>query len=334
MSLAQLGRLLRLALGDPGPSQDSVPAADTPSRLLPEGPNAPDAAVLPAERAGYLAWLLAADTVTPMAWPPHPACLLRAADAEIHGKGSCTKLLRRSPSVLPRLIRILRNETYTRAELARHIEQDVVLTAEVLRMARSALYAQFGGGSPSVQHAVAVLGSAGVEQVIARVLVRPLYQSETASLQARASARMWEESERCATVCAMLAHRYEQDMFDAYVAGLLLNTGWNAMLRAFELHLVEPALQPAALHDPALQEALTLRRDRLLARLMPAWDLSPRLTALARSLEAPAGAPRGPLHDLLAHAQGVVMRRRVDELAAAGEPPPPIANQEPQRPIR
>lgn len=317
MSLAHLGRLLRLALGEPGDdSPSSLPPQDTPSRLLPDGPNAAAAPVGPADRARYLAWLLAADTQPVLRNPPDPCGLLRAADAEIHGKGSCTKLLRRSPSVLPRLIRILRNETYTRAELARQIEQDVVLTAEVLRMARSALYAHHGGTSPSVQHAVAVLGSVGVEQVIARVLVRPLYQSDSTSLQARSAQRMWEDSERCATVCVLLAHRFEQDLFDAYVAGLLLNTGWNAMLRTFELHRVELALQPGALHVPALQDALLLRRDRLLARLVPAWDLGPRLTALGRALEAPPGTERAPLLRLLDEAQAVVMRRRVDELSA------------------
>lgn len=325
MALAQLGRLLRLALGDDAATLPPVPREEPPaSRLMPEGPNAPGVTVTTAERGRYLAWLLGVDELPDPPAGPDAARLLRAADTEINGKGSVTRLLRRSPSVLPRLIRILRTETYTRTELAHQIEQDVVLAAEVLRMARSAMYAHYGTTSPSVQQAVAVLGSVGVEQVIARVLVRPLFQSDSRSLQARAAARMWEDSERCATLCALLAHRHEQDTFDAYVAGLLMNSGWNAMLRAFEMHGAESALTPAVLADPPTQDALVLRRDRLLARLIPAWDLSMRLNAMGRTLGI-AGGPASPLRELVAQAEERVMRRRVDELAEADAQPQPKA---------
>ncbi|WP_167772802.1 HDOD domain-containing protein [Ramlibacter humi] len=324
MALAQLGRLLRLALGDEPTPPPLTREEPTASRLLPEGPNSPAVSVTPEERGRYLAWLLGVDGLPDRPAGPESARLLRAADAEINGKGSSTRLLRRSPSVLPRLIRILRTETYTRTELAHQIEQDVVLAAEVLRMARSAMFAHYGATSPSVQQAVAVLGSVGVEQVIARVLVRPLFQSDSRSLQARAAARMWEDSERCATLCALLAHRHEQDTFDAYVAGLLMNSGWNAMLRTFELHGAEAALTPAVLADPVTQDALSQRRDRLLARLIPAWDLSMRLNAMGRSLGV-AGGPPSPLRELVAQAEQRVMRRRVDELAEADAAPQPKA---------
>jgi len=315
MSLATLGRLLRLAWSqdeaqpDPGPSTlspDPAPPVPMDSR----GELGPDAL------GAYLAWQLGVDGVAEAPRHLRPAALLQAADREISAKGSCTRLLRRSPAVLPRLIRILRNETYTTAELAQQIQQDIVLTAEVLRMARSAQYLRSGDGAGlNVREAVAVLGSTGVEQVIARVVVRPLYRSDASSLQSRAAGRLWEESERCALACVLLARGEGVDAFDAYVAGLLQNAGWGALLRTFEIHRVEPALSAQVLADPAHQRALVQRRDQLLARLLPAWDLSAGLSVLASGLGCGVPGAELPLAKVLRTAHEQVAHRRLAELA-------------------
>jgi HD-like signal output (HDOD) protein len=269
----------------------------------------------PDAMGGYLAWLLAVDHGHASAVPVPPAALLQAADAEINTKGSCVRFLRRSPAVLPRLIHILRSETYSTAQLAFQIQQDIVLTAEVLRMARSALYSRAENSGMGVREAVAILGSRGVEQVIARVVVRPLYRSDGSSLQTRSAERMWEESERCAAACVHLARTEGVDTFDAYVAGLLQNAAWGALLRIFEIRNVEPALTAKTLLDPGHQLALVLRRDQLLSRLIPAWQLTSGLTAMAVTLGAPGAQAELPLARVLRIAQEQVVNRRLADLA-------------------
>jgi HD-like signal output (HDOD) protein len=318
MSLATLGRLLRLVWGQdaaPDPEHPSVPPDDLAfSQDVQAGELTSDAV------GAYLAWLLGVDHGKPARVAVAPAALVQAADLEINSKGSCVRLLRRSPTVLPRLIRILRNETYSIAELASQIQQDTVLTAEVLRMARSALYAREPAAAIHVRQAVTILGSTGVEQVIARVVARPLYRSDGSSLQARAAERLWEESERCAIACAQLARREGVDGFDAYVAGLLQNAGWGALLRIFEIHGVEPVLTANVLLDPVHQRALLRRRDQLLARLIPAWELTAGLTAMASSLGSDLAGPELPLARVLRTAQEQVMHRRLADLAWQEQP--------------
>jgi len=316
MSLAQLGRLLRLAFGqDSPPSQFLPPAIGVPAADSLMRDAYPDDESLPPQAMGaYLAWLVGVDDILSEHPPKKPEALIQAADAEINAKGCCTRLLRRSPTVLPRLIRLLRNETYTTAELAQHIEQDIVLAAEVMRMARSALYAHLGGATLDLRQAAGVLGSSGVEQVMARVLLWPLYRSDSSALQACSAARLWEESERCATACVLIARTKGIDTFDAYVAGLLQNAGWSALLRVFELHRVEAALHPVTLSHERWQLALLQRRDQLLSRLIPAWQLSAGLTATARALDPETSAPATPLGEVVRAAQAQIMRKRLREL--------------------
>jgi hypothetical protein len=290
----------------PPPSADAAPLSEPP---VPSEPTPlPDVA---AGRGVYLAWLLVLPPAPPRPSPAATERLLATLEQALATPESAARLLRRAPNVVPRLINTLRSDIYSRAEVAEQIERDPVLMAEVLRTARSVLYGHLHRGAPTVAQAVGLLGSEGLRQAIARVLLRPLFNAEGRGLQARAAQRLWDDSERCAALCVALAREQGQDAVDAYLAGLLLNAGWSALLHGADLHGLAPALHEGTLDDPAVVQALFALRDRALGLLLPTWEISPALSALGQALAGAPEAPAAPLQDVLAQAQELAVLRRL-----------------------
>ena len=318
-------RLLR-----PGPPATTA-RGRPPAPAIPPGPKpipgaggcgAPAGAALSEldDRGTYLCSLLAVRAPAPHDRADAADLVLAALDAALDPRVSCDKLLRRAPDVLPRLINSLRDHNYARTEVARHIERDALLTAEVLRMARSTLFAHLVRGAPTVPQAIDLLGRMGLKQVIARVLLRPLLSMDAGGLQLRAAARIWDDAERCAVLSATVAPGFGVDPGDAYLAGLLLTMGWSAALRALEIHGAAAHLHADLLQSPGMADALYRRRDRIVARLLPAWDVSPGLTRMAHALGAEPGAVHPPLLALLPAVEHLV---RLQRLGANGDLPPP-----------
>jgi HD-like signal output (HDOD) protein len=260
----------------------------------------------------YLRWLLG--------WPatPRKATLpldrvLALLDPALATPEACGRLLRRAPNVVPRLVQTLNSDVYSRDDVVLQVERDPVLTTEVLRVARSVLYRREPGRAPSIATAVGLLGSSGLKQVIHRALVRPLYSADGNSLQARTAARLWDESERCARLCVALAREHGVDIVDAYLAGLLHNTGWSAVLQALDAAGVAGALHQGLLDGPDAPAQLVRRHDQALARLLVSWNLSPELTGLACDLGATTLPPGPSLARVLAEAQALTMLRRLQD---------------------
>jgi HD-like signal output (HDOD) protein len=283
-----------------------VPAVLAPPAATAGHPGTPDG------QREYLRWLLG--------WPAGPRKpvvplerVLALLDPALSTPDSCARLLRRAPNVVPRLVQTLNSDVYSRDEVVLQVERDPVLTTEVLRVARSVLYRREPGRAPSIGTAVGLLGSSGLKQVIHRALVRPLYSAEGNGLQSRASARLWEESERCARLCVALARDHGVDIVDAYLAGLLHNTGWSAVMQALDACGIAGALHQGLLDAPDATAHLLRRHDLALARLLVGWNLSPELTALACDLEAVTLPPGPSLARVLAEAQQLTMLRRLQD---------------------
>lgn len=147
----------------------------------------------------------------------------------------------RVPSVLPGLLRTLRNENSSAHDLAALIEQDVTLLAEALREANSALY-QRDTPITQTEDAVRLLGSQGLRLLIARVAFRPVLGSDAGPLTQMGAGRVWALGEACAQACRALATGRGVDPFEAFLSGLALHVGLLVSLRMTDrvAHLARP----------------------------------------------------------------------------------------------
>jgi len=144
--------------------------------------------------------------------------------------GDAAGLVPRVPEVIPQLLRSLRDEEVSTAELSSQVAQDVVLVAEVIREANSAYYRPM---SPvkTVEAAIMMLGQNGLRMLLARVGFRPVIKMQTDGFSRKAAPHIWSQSEKCALAASLVAPGLTAGVFESYLAGLMQNVGLVVALR-------------------------------------------------------------------------------------------------------
>ena len=283
-----------------------VASAGVVTPAAPEPEVATPAAEMADVTSPFFAWLLAqpkaeptsstdADTASSSAALDEQALsVLARLDEVIQSDPQRNALLPRAPQVLPQLMRSLRDDHYVSAEVAARIGKDAVLAAEVIRAANGS---HRGSREPIVELSQAVLsiGADHLRRVIAKSVLRPIFNVRGASLSALAAPQIWINAEFKARLCSALAAADGQDPLDGYLAGMLHDCGWTALLRALDC-LGPDAVETPRLIAPAMAHALAERRDVLFCKLIRPWQLSMPLVALADEIEANGlAAARSPL---------------------------------------
>ena len=233
----------------------------------------------------FFCWLVGVSPAAAPGGADPPAAvvgpLLERLDAVIASDALRANLLPRAPHVVPQLMKMLRDESYSSVDVASRISRDVVLSAEVIRSATSVYRAKDDEqGEIDLARAVAIIGTAGLRRAIASVVLRPIFEAGGDTLSAKAAVKIWRDADRKARLGAAMATTLSLDPFDGYLAGLLHNSGWTALLRA--LDGVEDLIFAATdLAHPAVVPQLLRRRDALFGALVGPWNLSPAIDALA-----------------------------------------------------
>jgi HD-like signal output (HDOD) protein len=189
-------------------------------------------------------------------------------------------LLPRAPHVVPQLMKTLRDEGYSSADVASRISRDVVLTAEVVRSATAVLSRGDDGEEIDLARAVQVVGTQGLRRAIANVVLRPIFDAKGSSLSARAATQIWKDADRKARLCAACAGQAGLDPFDGYLAGLLHNSGWTAVLRAID-NLEDLSIGTVEVSHPEVVPQVIRRRDALFGALVGPWKLGALMDQLA-----------------------------------------------------
>ncbi len=188
-------------------------------------------------------------------------------------------LIGRAPTVIPRLMAMLRQDHVSAAAMAEQVTQDATLAAAVLRLSQSPLY-RIRRQVNDIETAIAVLGIQGLRAAIATVIMKPIFHERPWGLLGAASTRLWAHGELQATIAGSRAAALGADQLDGYLAGLLHNLGWAAALRS--LDLVRAPLNPP--FTEGFAQAMVHARARLFGRLAVAWDITPGLTEVGREL--------------------------------------------------
>ncbi len=185
-------------------------------------------------------------------------------------------LLPRAAAVVPQLMARLRDASASSSQLTQFVARDVTLVAEVVRTANSPYYRR-GGAVVELHHAIRAIGVVGLQSAIARSLLKPVFQANGGDLVTRSAKRLWKHTEFKAQLCAALARIEGIDPFEGYLAGLVHDAVWSAVLRALDgVQSADPWS-----FNPSIVMALGLRRDHLFEIIAKHWKLSQGLTDLA-----------------------------------------------------
>ncbi len=189
-------------------------------------------------------------------------------------------LLPRARAIIPQIMHSLRDESQSIHALSMRVTRDPNLVVEVIRIANSVGY---HSDTPAEDLAQAIMrvGTEGLRRAIAKVLLKPIFDSQADPMLARAAERLWQHSELQANLCVRRAHQAGLDGFEAYVIGLMHDTGWTALLRALGRSPYPAISSPTS--DTFLR-ALVLRRDRLFATMTENWQLGHTMNSLAREI--------------------------------------------------
>lgn len=210
--------------------------------------------------------------------------------------------LPRLPSVLPQLLRALKNDNLAGSQLAAMIGRDPVLVGEVMRVAGSA---HFRSAQPihSLQHAVVLLGRDALRRVATLHVMKPILQASAGMRGHMAGPWLWEHAERCAHAAAFLGRRGGCDPFEAFLAGMVCHTGTGAIVRLLDQE-APPSLEP---FSPVFLAGCMRIGARLSLRAVRHWEMPANVTeALVERVDAHQ-APVSALGKALACADPLAM---------------------------
>jgi HD-like signal output (HDOD) protein len=275
----------------PAPAQAAPPQA--PSE---DGASAPDPIDLPLL---FFRTLAGATAEVPV---PTAQLILDELARLVAAPQEGADLVPRVPAVIPQLLKSLRDEGASGADLARQLSQDVVLVAEVIREANSPFYSP---PSPirTIEGAIMLLGQNGMRMLLARVAFRPIISLQTGRFAHQGAPLVWRESEACALAASLLAPAAQANVFEAYLAGLLHHVGLIVALR-----LVDQIYSGAALPaSPEFARAMLAGARQLSANIAALWEFPPSVAAAIAQAAEPL--PATPLARVLAGAERLAMLR-------------------------
>lgn len=196
----------------------------------------------------------------------------------------------RRPALMQPLMQAVNDPNSGADKLARMIAHDPVISADVLRIANSALYRTRPEPIESIQRAIVNCGVESLKGILATAMVRPVFKANSHNFP-RLPRLLWERTERAVRVAEIFAMRVQpSDRFESQLAVLLNALGplvvYSACLDAY-------AKRPRLTPNPSLFVELTLTLGAPLSqRIAQEWNASPRLVAaLARQSEEALSRP-------------------------------------------
>ena len=241
---------------------------------------------------------------------PAEQTVLRRVRDTFGGERFDVGTLPRLPAVVPQLMRSLRNDDTDSRTLAEQIARDTVLVGEIVRVANSA-YFRTARPVTGLPQAITLLGQDGLRRVVMQMVMRPILRTDESVGSQQAGERLWEHAERCARACIFLG-RGVCDPFEAFLAGLVSQTGAQAILREVERLPDGTALTFSRPFVAALGQQI----ERLSLHAARHWEFPSRVVqALAERADPTDAGARTPLGRALLASSRVAM---LDVLAERG----------------
>lgn len=257
-----------------------------------------------------LPWLLGMAALTDAAIAPEEHDALEAVAKTLALPEMPDNLLPRAAALIPQLIALVRQTALPTPAMAQRIGKDAVLAAEVMRLASSPYY-RIQGDVTDLEQAIALIGLQGLQTVIARVLLKPIYQAAPGPLSGRAGPRMWEHSEAMARHTAIVSGPAGLSVFDGYLAGMLHDTGWIAAFTIIDRAGLTLPNAPSLAFAAALADQV----HQLFGLAAQRWEITPGFTALALDARRNGlASATHPLAGLIQQAEQLSLKELAPEL--------------------
>ena len=240
--------------------------------------------------------------------PREQAILQRLKDQCENGRFD-VRSLPRMPTVLPQLMRAMKNDKLSGAQLADLIKRDPVLVGEVMRVTGSVTY-RTAHPVGSLQHAVVLLGQIGLRHVVTSYVMKPILMASAGANGQIVGQRLWDHAERCAHAAVYLS-KGQCDAFEAYLVALVGYSGLGAVARMLDKELQNAEL-PAS--SPAFIDGCVQLAADLTVQAGQHWDLPPPVQdALVEHREHGHAALMLPMSRVLYVSQRLAMNQLLAE---------------------
>ncbi len=182
----------------------------------------------------------------------------------------------RRPHLLPQLMRTVNDPDASGQAMAAIIAKDPVLAGNLLRIASSALYCVQSRPVENIAHAVAMVGTDGIRQLIAAALVQPVMGAAGGGPFGRLATIIWDHTLLSSAAAADHAMLVEgDDAFSAQLLGLMQGLGAATVARvARDQYARRPKLVPDASVIAALLDGWAVPTAR---RVAEKWALPERI---------------------------------------------------------
>ncbi len=207
------------------------------------------------------------------------------------------------PSVVIKLRRYLNDPDVDFNELAKVIEYDPGLTANVLRLANSSYFGWSRSISTVKKEAISRLGTSRIFQMVLCMTVAPMVSKPIKGYDIDSGA-LWQHSIATAICAEQLAKKAKIDDADeAFTTGLLHDVG-KVVLGTFVEIDDEPIKEVMEMDGLAFNEAeqmvLKIDHSEVAGILLERWSLPPAVVEAARNHHAPGeGSENQQLIDLV-----------------------------------
>lgn len=250
-----------------------------------------------AERGFYRTLLVSRDIEEEQLTVPHKL-LLDAVRNNVSQVDTRRKVVPRLPSVIPRLMRSLRDPDSSAKDYVEIINKDPAMSAAVIKLANSAYFNPASQPINGIELAVVTLGIAGLRTVLSAAVMQPIIQRKS-NYFSEFGQGLWQHSLCCAVACEILAHQRGLEPYHAYLMGLSHDIGKITIFSEIckQLRAQGAGQAPGYQTFAPLMMQMSAQLSYWIAR---DWELSDQIcSALEQQVDLKVGKQVGPYGHLL-----------------------------------
>lgn len=145
----------------------------------------------------------------------------------------------RIPTVIPKLVRSLRDPDSSVRDYVNIVNKDPVMSAAVLKLGNSVYFNPIGARINDIERAIVKLGIDGLRSVLSAAVMQPIIQRES-NYFSQTGQRLWQHSLNTAVACEIIGHARRQERFKVYLMGLVHDIGkitlFSELCKQFKLN--------------------------------------------------------------------------------------------------
>ena len=196
--------------------------------------------------------------------------VIESLEKTIKQDHSLAEEIHRLPAIVPKLIHLLKNDDFVWKDVANLIASDPVILVGIIKVAKSPLY-NLQVKDEQLENILTQLGLSEVREVTMKVALKPIMSFEGGYFLKHSGTKIWDHAAKTAEASRILAEIYQQDPFDAYLAGLLSNLGMAIVVKKMN-KIKEFTSAPISLQ---FKNKLLALSKQLSVKIADNWNICP-----------------------------------------------------------